>query len=238
MRIESYLVAEMLQRLEQQSVMLRPHTIEIATALKRDEYLAAREASAELTRVLDAFVTTTTMLQDHVVAHDGLGELGESLGELTLRACGVVLVAQLDLLREALDEPDAGARARGWFTGPLPGIAEIVAYVRQRLTEVHAIWRPYRADQPQLPGMTDTDRATVYRTMIRVAQRTLGELRDEPAFAHFLDHGMSATDLSEVYLACRRIDLVLGLQVDSEAGRVTGRKQRRSRTPNGVPERP
>lgn len=75
------------------------------------------------------------------------------------------------------------------------------------------------------------------RTAIRVAQRALCELRDEPELARFLDAGATATDLPEVHQACTRIDLVLGLQVDSEAGRVTGRKQRRS-TPNGVPERP
>jgi hypothetical protein len=238
MGIESYVVAEMLERLETQGAMLRPHAAEIATSLSKDEFPEARDASAELLRTLDAFVKTTQILRDHVVAHDGMGEIGESLGELALRARGMVLTDQLAALCDALKDPVAREQTRRWFVGRCRVIAELVALVHERIAQIHASWMPYRQDQPQRPGMTEPDRSSLYRTAIRVAQRALCELRDEPELARFLDNGATATDLPEVHQACKRIDLVLGLQLDIEAGRVTGRKPRRSRTPNGVPERP
>src|ERR1700753_661791 len=105
MRLESYLVVEMLQRLEQQRGALRRHAVDIATALSKDEYPTALDSSAEVHRVLDKFVATMDVIEDHIVAHDGLGALGESCGELTLRARVLVLGAQFDLLRDALRSP-------------------------------------------------------------------------------------------------------------------------------------
>jgi hypothetical protein len=150
----------------------------------------------------------------------------------------MVLVDQLTVLCDALDDPGSRERTQRWFVGRCLDIAELAALVHERIAQIHAIWMPYRQDQPPRPGMTEADRSSFYRTAIRVAQRALCELRDEPELASFLDNGVTAADLPEVHQACKRIDVVLGLQLDSEAGRLTGRKQRRSRTPNGVPERP
>jgi len=216
MRFESYVVAELLQRLEQQSAELRPNAVEIATVLNKDnkdEYPTALEASAGLHRALDAFVAITEMLEDHIVAHDGMGELGESLGELELRARGMVLVAQIDRLSEVFGDHAVEARTRGWFIGKVQGITDVVAFVRGQLTKIHAMWMAYRQDQPLLPGMTDTDRANLYRTMVRVAQRAMRELWNEPELARFLDCGLAATDLVDVNLACKQIVSVLGLQI-------------------------
>lgn len=238
MGIESYLVAEMLQRLETQAGLLRSHVAEIATSLSKDEYWQARDASAELHRTLDAFVNTTRILQDHVITSDGMGKIGESLGELALRARAMVVVDQLAVLSDALNDTAARERAQRWFVGRCHGVADLVAFVHERIAQIHATWTPYRQDQPLRPGMTEQDRSSLCRTAIRVAQRALCELRDELELACFLDSGAAATDLPEIHQACTRIDIVLGLQLDCEAGRMTSRKQRRSRTPNGVPERP
>jgi hypothetical protein len=230
-------MAEMLQRMEQQSAAVRPCAVEIAAALSRDEYPAALEASAELHRALDALVATTELLEDHVVAHDGMGELGESVGELALRARAMVLAAQFDLLCEALREPAAQARAHGWFVGRFQGITETAVFVRERLNTIHAIWVPYRQSQPQPPGMTDTDRVSIYRTAVRVAQRALCELRDEPELAQFLNRGATATDLPDVHSACKRILGVLGLHIDVEPGGPPTPRPRRFRVANGRTER-
>lgn len=226
MRGDAYVVAEMLYRLEQQSAVLRPNAVEIAATLNRetnDEYPAVREASAELTRALDAFVATKETLEGHVVAHDGIGELGESLGELVLRARSMVVLAQLDRLRDALAEPVAQARSRGWFLGPRESIGEIGAFVREQLDKIHAMWTPYRPRQPQLRGMTDAERSTFYRMMVGIAQRALRELWREPELVRFLEHGLGAVDLPEVHLACQQIVSVLHLEV----------KPRRMRAVNG-----
>ena len=205
MRSESFVVAEMLQRMEQQSQRLRPHAVEVAAAISKDEHPTALEATAELHGVLETLVATTKVLRDHMVARDGMGEMGESLGELALRARTLVLVAQLDLLREELRDPAVHARAHGWFAGRFRDIADLDAFVRERLDQIHRLWLPYRQDKPQPVGMTDIDRMNLYRTMVGVAQRALQALRDEPDLAQFLDEGLAATDLVQIHLACRQI---------------------------------
>jgi hypothetical protein len=219
MRLESYLVAELLQRLEQQGGALRSRALEIAAALNKDRYPVALETSMELTRMLSMFVATAASLQDHVVARDGMGEVGDSLAELILRARGMVLAAELGRLRAALDEPQARERTRGWFRGELHDIEAVASFLHARLTRIHAIWLPHRRDQPQPPGMTEMDRSNMYRTAIRVAQRALRELLDEPGLASFLHRGTAATDLAEINAACKQIVAALSVQIDTEPAR-------------------
>lgn len=241
MTLESYLVAEMLQRLEQQGTVLRRHALDIATALSKDEYPAALDVSAEVHRVLDKFVSTMEAIQDHIVAHDGLGQLGEAFGELTLRARALVFKTQLGVFRDALRSPAAQARVRGWFVESCPGIDALTAFAHERLTTIHAIWMPYREGQRQPPGMTDTDRANIYRTVVRVAQRALCELPDEPELSRFVAHGMTANDLPEVQLACRQIVSVTGRPIDldrGQHGRQLLRKPHRMLVASGTPEEP
>jgi hypothetical protein len=238
MGIDSYVVAEMLQRLEQQNAALRPYVAEVAAAVNRDQYSAALEASGELHRLLDMFVATTEVLQDHVVASDGLGELGESIAELTLRARGMVLVGQLALIKDALREPAARARTCGWFGGRFHGIDEMTAFIQERLTNIHEIWMPYRQDRLQPAGMTEAERVSVYRTVVRVAQRALCELRNEPEVARLLESGIAATDVPEIHVACKRIATVLSVQIDIQVGRPTQPKPRRGQAMhNGAEKR-
>lgn len=237
MGIESYLVAEMLQHLQKQGAMLRPHAAEIAMSLSKDEFPEARDASAELFRTLDAFVSTTRILREHIVAQDGMGELGESIGELVLRARGMVLIDQLAVLCDALKDPAVREQTQRWFVGRCAGINDLVAFVHRRVEEIHATWTPYRPDRPARPGMTEPDRSSLYRTAVRVAQRAMSGLRDEPELARFLDEAAAATDLPEVHLPCERIDSVLDLELDGEARRSGGRHAPRNRIPHGVPER-
>src|SRR5215475_9061022 len=107
MGIESYVMTEMLQRLEAQGAMLRPQAAAIVTSLSNDEYSAARNASAELLRALDGVVNTIRILRDHVVATDGMGEIGDSFGELILRARGLIVLDQFNVLHQALEHPAA-----------------------------------------------------------------------------------------------------------------------------------
>lgn len=240
MTLESYLVTEMLQRLEQQGAVLRRHALDIATALSKDEYPAALDVSAEVHRVLDRFVSTTEAIQEHVVAHDGLGQLGEAFGELMLRARALVFKTQLGVLRDGLGTADAQARVQEWFVESCPGIDALTAFAHERLTAIHAIWMPYREGQPQPRGMTDADRANIYRTVVRVAQRALCELPDEPQLSRFLAYGVAANDMPEIQLACRQIVSVTGAALDHGPGpgRQRVRKPRRAQVANGTPEEP
>jgi hypothetical protein len=219
MRLESFVITEMLQHLEQQGAALVPRFDEIAEAIDRGECATALAASAALHRALDALVATTATLQVHVVANDGLGELGESLGELAVRASGLVLVSQLGRLREALRDAAAQARARRWLAGGYQDIEQIIASVREKVMGVHALWLPHRPSRAQSAGIADPDRVSMYRTAVRMAQRALRELRRDPDLARLVDGGLSARDLSEIHMSCIQIDTALRVQIDVELGR-------------------
>lgn len=237
MRVESYLIAEMLQCLEQQTLMVRPNAVDLAAALSKEDYLLALDATAALERVLEVLVTTGEGLRAHIVARDRMGEICESPGELALRASTLVIVTQLDILREELRDPVVQPRVRNWFRGRFQGqgIVEVGAFVDERLRQIHGRWLPYRRDQPLLIGMTDGDRAELYRTMIRVAQGALHALIDEPDLAQFLDGGLAATDLVQVHLACRQICSVLHQPVEVDPSRTRWRRSRRVAFDRGGP---
>jgi hypothetical protein len=216
MRFESYVVTELFQHLERQGAALRPRTEAIAVALASDEYQGARAASAELQRALDTLVANAEMLGNHVVVRDGLGALGASLVELTLRARCLVLGAQLGHVHTSLRAPAIQARARGWFVGKFRNIEDVVAFVRDRLIDIHALWRPYRQAQPRPSGLTDVERANMYRTTVRVALRELCALREDPDLARFLAAGLAAPELTEVHEACQQLAAALAAPVDLE----------------------
>jgi hypothetical protein len=238
MRLESYLVVELLQRLEQQGGALRRLAVEITTALGKDEYPSAFESSADVHRVLDKFLSTTKVLKGHIITHDGMGALGDAFSELTLRARALVMITEFGLLRDALRSPTTRARTRDWFVEPYSGIDELTAFVRERLTSIHAIWGPYRESQPQPPGMSDADRGNIYRTVVRVAQRALCELPEEPALARFLECGFDAVDLPDVQLSCRQIVSVLSLELPPGPSRQLLRKPRRLAVMSDAAEEP
>jgi hypothetical protein len=208
----------MLLRMEQLGGVLRPRFEQIALAVHGNEYTVALATSAELAPVLDQFTTTTATLQVHVVANDGMGE-PESLGELVLRARALVVNAQFGRLRDAFREPAVQDRSRRWFIGCCKDIADMTAHVQDKLTNIHAIWLPYRKETPQPAGMTEPDRASLHRIAVRVAQRAVSELPSEPEIARFLEGGLVAADLTEIYTACMQMRTVFGVKIDAELGR-------------------
>jgi hypothetical protein len=235
MTVQVYFVAETLQRMEQQNALIRPHAVSIAAAIQSSQYPVALQASESLHRALKAFVEMSARVRDHVATNDGMGELGDEVGELALRARSFVVTSHLDLVRDVLQETKHRERTHDWFGGQLTDIASLRAFVMGKLQAIHNTWLPYRAGQPQ-PGMLESEQTTTYRLMIRAAQRRLYDLRDEPEITRFLTKGIEAMDLPSVQLACKHIDMVLGLEIDVDTGRPTYRKRVRIGTPPGVPE--
>jgi hypothetical protein len=226
MRFDPRNVVELLLRLEQQGMAFRPLTAEIAAALNKGDFQRALEISGRLHSVLESIVATKALIREHVLEADGLGEPGESLGELAIRARAVVILMELGHLRDALRDEPLVMRTTGWFVGRFRDIDDVVAFFREGLDKITRIWRPYRQDQPLLSGMSCGDRVTMYLTTIRVAQRALRELGDEPALAQLLEKGVVATDSPEVQIACKRIVTVLGIQVDVEPDRLPPPRRR------------
>ena len=219
MRFDPRNVVELLLRLEQQGMAFRPLTAEVAAALNKGDFQLALEISGRLHSVLESIVATKALIREHVMEADGLGEPGESLGELAIRARTMVILMELGRLRDALRDEPSRARITGWFAGRFQGIDDVVAFFRDGLDRINRIWRPYRQDQPLLSGMSCADRVTMYLTTIRIAQRALRELGDEPDLAQIFERGVTASDSPEVQIACKRIVTVLGIQVDVEPDR-------------------
>lgn len=218
MGIESYVVAEMLLRLEEHNAVLKPQFAEVAAAMHCGDWANALSASGELSRILDVLVTATNSLEDYVVAHDGFGATGDSVLELGLRARSMVLLAQLDVLRQAAVKPETSTRMSAWF-GHFNSFDGIDAFIRQSIEEVHRIWRPFATNQPPSQGMTLSEQASVYRTMVQVAHRQMRVLVDNRTLTAFLDKGIAATDIPDVHLACKRIASVLATEFDVTLGR-------------------
>jgi hypothetical protein len=219
MRLESYLVAEMLKGLDSQAAKLRSYTATIAKAITVQDHETAREAARALELALGKVLATTDVLEHQIVSQDGLGALGEAVDELVLRARVRVVQDALGQLRAALVPPDE-ERRRDWYSGRFTGFADVETFVQQRIVQVHGYWRPYRHDQPRLPGMTEADRELVYNAMLRAGQSALRLLDQDADFVCFLENGSNAADLPAVQQACRTIASMLGLQIAVEPGRI------------------
>src|SRR5207245_9201224 len=76
--------------------------------------------------------------------------------------------------------------------------ASYSVYLHDALPIFHERWWQYRQDRSQPIGMTDADRVNLYRTMVRVAERALTALLDEPDLAQVVDGGLAATDLTQI----------------------------------------
>jgi len=218
MKFESYIMAELLHRLEQRGVGLQSRALGIATALSRDQFADALDATKQLVVMLETVVLTHATLRGHIRG-DGMGELGDSLEEVGLRARGLVIDTQLARLEVAFRDGLVRARTLPWFVGAVESIDDLTALVRARLQGIHALWSAYRKDHPQPRAMSTTDREAMCRIMARVAQRALQDLGSEPELAHFLRHALAASGLPEIQMASRQLADALSVPVDDAACR-------------------
>jgi hypothetical protein len=219
MRFQSSVVMEVLQRLEREFGAPRGHVAQVAADLSGGRIKPARDAADQLLRSLDLVVAMTTRLHANVIPIDELGATNESTGELALRARRMVILTQLGQLRDVLREPAAEQRARPWFVGQFASIHDVATFFHDELHKINGIWTRYRANHPDAAGMSKADRATLYRVAVRVAQRALHELQDQPDVAYFLRVGLAADDWADVHTPLSEIAAALAVQIDVESGR-------------------
>lgn len=219
MRFDPCKIVEMLQRLEQQGKVFRPLVAEVAAALSKGEFQTALETNGRLHSVLESIVTARGLLREQVIHADGIGEPEQSLGELAIRAAGMVIIMEIGRVHDALRDPATLACTTAWFVGRFQRFDDVAAFLRDELCKINGIWKPYRQDQPQLTGVSDADRLTMYLTTVRIAQRALRELGQNRDVAYFLESGAGAANLPDVCTACMQIAIVLGLQIDVEPHR-------------------
>jgi hypothetical protein len=231
---EIYFVAETLQNMALQGAMIRPSINTAAASLQTNQYETALRSAEALTRSLKAFVEMSSRVKEYVSANDGMGEFGDELGELALRARSLVISKYLNYLVEQLQQSQNRELTRDWFGSQLSNIAALRSFMSEKLRTIHSKWQEYRPANPQ-PGMLATEQSTTLRLMIRAGQRQLSDLRYEPDIARFLKKGIEATSLPAIQLACRHIDIAFGVEIDVEPSRAAHRKRIRLGTPPGVP---
>ena len=118
MTVNSLIVIKQLQELEQQVAQATPHAESLRDAWRRQDRQAFLCATLDAERHVCAMAQTTGCLKAQVVPADGLGDGLESLSELVLRAVRMVLLAELNVLREVVNEPSACGRSRALVTRP------------------------------------------------------------------------------------------------------------------------
>jgi hypothetical protein len=211
-------VLETLQRLESQLHETHHHAANVAATLSAGQFSPALAAIDRLRWSVDVVVAMNTRLHANVVPVDGLGQAPESVAELAIRARRMVVVDQLDRLRDLLRETTADARDPGAVARRFRAIDSIAALFAEELHRIDALWMVYRQGDRRLDELGD-HRATLYRAAVRAAHRAMLDLLDQPDVAHFLRDGIEATDWPDVHVACCQIRAALAIQIDIEPGR-------------------
>lgn len=235
MRFQSSVVVETLQGLQRQLAVHRDPLAQVATALSAGHFGPALKAAEKLRDALAVVVSQYQRLHANVVPVDDMGSEVESVGELALRARRMVIVDRLGYLRDLLREPTAGERAQPWFVGNFESIDDVSVFFADELARINRIWTPYRQNHENTAGMSSTDRITMYRASVRVAQRALRDLRKHPDLAYLLQSGLDAVDWPEVLTAVSEIVVALAVQIDVESGRVPLIPVPLARTPDATP---
>jgi hypothetical protein len=237
MRVQSSVVVETLLGLQRQLAVHRTPLEQVATALGAGHFEPALHAAEQLRDALAVVVALFQRLYENVVPVDEMGSTVESVGELALRACRVVIMAQLGHLRDLLHEPKACERARGWFVGNFASIDDVSAFFTDELAKINQIWTPYRQNEETTAGMSSTDRITLYRASVRVAQRALRDIGKHSDVAYLLRAGLDAVDWPEVLTAFREIVVALAVQIDAASGRFPLAPVPPARIPDAAPPR-
>jgi hypothetical protein len=172
-------------------------------------------ASGALHRALESIIEIKAHLSGYVMPADGLGDVGDCLGELAIRSRALVVADQLARLRDALRDPAVRARTAGWFVRRFQHIDNVASFVQDELQRVHSVWTPYRP-RPATDGGNPTDRLEVYRYRVTVhlAQQALEEVASEPDLAHFLNCAASALDCPELRSASKTMLTALAIRID------------------------
>ncbi len=176
-----------------------PHLISATTQI-------AAVLNAE--RHVRAMAVSTGRLREYVVSIDGLGDEIQSLSELMLRAARLIVLTDLDELRDVLDHATEELRARTLCWGAFDGVDDLARRVRARLLQITKIWTAARRTAA-------TDR-TAYRTALRAAHAGMRHLGSASDFGTFLREAQTRREWPALQQRCARMRdaLVLRIEID------------------------
>lgn len=205
MTFDSLSILRHLQAMEHQLAEVPQHVRALRTACTGGDRQAAQCAAAQAERHVRTMAITVEHLKAHVMLADGLGATLESLSELVLRAARLVVLAELDTLRELVRDPRPLSWGRFW------GIEDLTACVHAELGQITNQWRAHR-------GRARTERPA-YRAALQAAHAAMCKLGTASEFAHFLWEGHRRTDWPALRALCTRISAALTLRLDIDPDR-------------------
>lgn len=205
MTFDSLSILRHLQALERQLVEVPRHDRALRTACAGGDRQAAQRAVARAELHVRAMAITTGHLKAHVVPADGEGAALESLSELALRAARLIVLAELDILRDLVRD-QRPSRALSW--GRFWGIDDLTVCVHAELGQIADHWRAHR-------GRARAERPA-YRAALQAVHTDMRKLGTASEFARFLWEGRHRTDWPALRVLCTRISAALTLRLDVE----------------------
>lgn len=205
--IETSGFTESLQECEERTAGANPRAepgIEVTSANMR----IAAVLNAE--RHMTAVAANTQRLREQVMPSDGLGDDLQSLSELMFRTARIIVLTELEALRDVLSRATHALRARTLCWGAFEDVDELTHRVRARLQQLTNTWISVR-------DVAATDRPA-YRAALRAAHAGMRHLGSTSAFGAFLREARTRREWPALQQRCARIGdaLVLRLDIDTD----------------------
>lgn len=196
----------------------RSHAVALTGAIDSDDFSALNEAVAlraayGVHQGIAASNREFAELREQLVPADGLGEIGESLAELSIRVIRMVTLSQLVRIRDA-----ARARVNSHIHLLLVGrfltVDDAINFAHQEFRRISDLWVHYRVPRNDVFASSQ-DRAR-YRAIMRAALHATRSVRSDPAFGHLLRTGIMMPEWPEVWHACSNITTAFEVKLDAE----------------------
>lgn len=208
MTFDTPCLIQQLQELEQQISGVRPHAEALRAAFDRQDLGQTICAKLDAERHLRALALTTECLKARVLRADDLGVEFGSLSELVLRAIRIVVLTELDALRDVVSGPAARGRSRALFQGPFQSVDDLTGCVRDELHRIVLRWLDFRG--------TECVSRTAYRDALRCAHSATRALGTDSDLASFLRLGVTRNDWPALEAVCKRMLAALTIRIDVE----------------------
>jgi len=206
MPLDSGSIVLHLQTLECQLAKVPRHAEALSVAWARPDPGHVLRATALAEHHIRTMALTAGRLKAQVVAADDLGGKVESLSELGLRAARMVVLAELQTLRELACSLPGDSPSPGLPWGRFGGIDNLTLCVHAELNSITDAWRVglsrARSDRP------------AFRAELRAAYALMRKLGTASEFARFLWEGRHRADWPALQTLCARISLALTIRLD------------------------
>jgi hypothetical protein len=208
----------LLKELEKQLAAARSHAVALTGAIDSDDFSAlnatiALRAAHGVHQGIMASNREFAQLREQLVPADGLGEIGESLAELSIRVIRMVTLSQLGRIRDAA-RVRANNDIRLLLTGRFHSVDDAIDFAHQEFLRITGLWMHYRIPRNDVFASSQ-DRAR-YRAIMRAALHATRSVRSDPDFGHLLRTGTMMPEWSEVCHACSNITTAFEVKLDAE----------------------